>query len=59
MIVCPKCKGICLCGIQYNWEHPEHYDGVSEFKCDECGYRQGRWSGKELVGEECERRYGG
>jgi len=29
----------------------EHqYDGISEFFCTKCGYRVGRWSGRELKG---------
>lgn len=35
--------------IQYSYDHPEHYDGTSEFKCLRCGLRRGRWSGKILT----------
>jgi hypothetical protein len=44
--------------VQYHWESKNHYDGVSEYKCTNCGYRQGRWSGKELKDNEEETRYG-
>lgn len=44
--------------VQYGYQHPEQYDGVSEYTCSKCGYRQGRWSGKELVGKDYELRYG-
>lgn len=44
--------------VEYGYPHPERYDGVSEYTCQSCGYRQGRWSGKELTGEDYELRYG-
>jgi hypothetical protein len=44
--------------VQYHWESKNHYDGVSEYKCTNCGYRQGRWSGKELGEDEEETVYG-
>lgn len=44
--------------VEYGYPHPEQYDGVSEYTCSNCGYRQGRWSGKELVGKDYELRYG-
>ena len=47
-----------MVGVQYEYTHPEHYDGVSEWCCSTCGARFGRWTGKELKGEEVERRYG-
>lgn len=45
-------------GIQYGYEHPEHYDGVSEWQCSYCDRRWGRWSGVELSKGEHEPRYG-
>ena len=55
----------CKCGnkgfsdIEYSYDHPEHYDGVSEEKCQKCGTRYGRWTGKILKEGECEKVYGG
>ena len=58
---CPKCKNPEIISVQYHYTEPEHYDGVSEYRCSDplCGYREGRWSGKQLRGEECEKRFGG
>ena len=39
-------------------EYEGGYDGISEWNCPDCGYREGRWSGRELVGDEREARYG-
>lgn len=44
--------------IQYGYDCPEEYDGISEYTCQTCNYRQGRWSGKSLVGEQYENKYG-
>lgn len=53
---CKKCN-IEMIGIEYAFG-PNSYDGISEFKCEKCGLRVGRWSLKELnVGEE-EKKYG-
>ena len=45
--------------VEYGWEHPQHYDGISEYRCMDCKYREGRWSGKELKDGEWELKYGG
>lgn len=45
-------------GVQYAYPHPEMYDGVSEWVCGDCGRRVGRWSGRVLIGEDYELRYG-
>ena len=45
-------------GIEYDYNDPEHYDGVSEWMCPFCLYREGRWSGKELKEGESEKRFG-
>lgn len=42
-------------GVQYPYDWPEHYDGVSEWKCPDCGRREGRWSGRKLEDGERER----
>jgi len=65
---CPKCNKP-MTGVQYGHYyskvdteyggHPEHYDGVSEWRCDDCKYREGRWTKKELVDNEFEKRFGG
>lgn len=49
----------CGCGanfscVQYRYHEPEGWDGYSEKVCNKCGKRFGRWSNKELVGEERE-----
>lgn len=46
-----------LMGCQYDYDHPNHYDGVSEWRCS-CGARTGRWTGKVLAEGESERRFG-
>lgn len=56
---CPECNEL-MTGIQYGLfpsDHPEHYDGVSEWSCA-CGCRIGRWTGKRLADGECEKLYG-
>lgn len=60
MLKCNKCGNKSIIAVEYGYPHPEQYDGVSEFKCQnpECGYRQGRWTGQELTGDMCESRYG-
>ena len=54
---CPKC-GSPLSGIEYPGTHPEHYDGISEYYCETCRTRIGRWTMRYLHGAECEPRYG-
>jgi len=55
----------CKCGsdqimIEYAWNSPNYYDGISEYRCldPKCGIRVGRWSGKELKEGEEEKKYG-
>ncbi len=65
---CKKCKSKNIVSIEYGFiwlkkEHPKLldkvlYDGISEYNCQDCGYRQGRWSGKQLKDNELENRYG-
>lgn len=43
-------------GIEYAWDNPEHYDGISEWRCTECGLRIGRFSDKFLKDDELEDR---
>lgn len=50
---CPKCKSKNIVGVEYMMTS-EDYDGVSEWQCLKCKYRQGRWSGQELKEGELE-----
>ncbi len=56
---CKKCDSKSIVMIQYGLLDPNHYDGVSEYRCKDCGYREGRWTGKELMECEQEKPYGG
>jgi len=56
---CKKCGSENIIGVEYWYDHPERYDGVSEWQCYHCGVRYGRWTGKELAEGESEKRYGG
>ena len=44
--------------VEYAFNHPEHYDGTSEYQCEVCVIHIGRWSERFLVGHDVERRYG-
>jgi len=55
---CKKCSSEHIVMVEYDMMHPEHYDGISEIKCLDCGARFGRWSGKELKEGEVEKLYG-
>ncbi|MFA7244893.1 MAG: hypothetical protein WC070_01780 [Candidatus Magasanikbacteria bacterium] len=56
---CKKCGSKNIIYVEYSYDSPERYDGVSEIDCKDCGARFGRWSGKELKEGEAEKRYGG
>lgn len=61
LALCPKCRSDMI-GVEYSWDTPEHYDGVSEWRCSnthDCGIRIGRWTLRELKAGEVEKRYGG
>ena len=47
-----------MIGVEYWYDHPARYDGVSEWKCEKCGIRIGRWTGKELKGDDYEKPFG-
>ena len=47
-IVCQKCGSDYVALVEYNHYHPAHCDDISEIRCNECGARFGRWSGREL-----------
>jgi len=60
---CKKCGSKNLMMVEYGYTgDPEKdkymYDGVSELRCMDCKARFGRWTDKELKGEEREPRYG-
>lgn len=55
---CPSCKGRRFIGVEYRGT-ADDYDGVSEWVCEGCGARWGRWTGRELIAGDHERRYGG
>ena len=54
-IVCKKCRSESIVMVEYSWDSPEHYDGVSEIECRSCSARFGRWTGKELAEGEFEK----
>jgi hypothetical protein len=45
-----------LIGVEYSYDSPNHYDGISEWRCPDCGARWGRFSGRRLGEGESERR---
>ncbi|MDP2741094.1 MAG: hypothetical protein Q8O66_00160 [bacterium] len=55
---CKKCGSENIIMVEYEIIHPDHYDGISEINCQDCGVRIGRWSGKELAKGESEKPYG-
>lgn len=54
-LICKKCGSTEIILVEYPYNDPEHYDGVSEVNCRDCGARFGRWSGKELVEGQTEK----
>jgi len=56
---CPHCGHSIYIGVEYAYDHPDHYDGLSELVCAQCGTRYGRWSGRKLKDGESEKRWGG
>jgi hypothetical protein len=55
---CPSCGGEKIAGVEYAYGSTERYDGVSEWMCQSCGLRVGRWTGEYLNENEVESRYG-
>lgn len=55
---CKKCSSKNIVMVEYEGGSPDHYDGISEIQCKDCGIRIGRWSGKELKDGEVEKRFG-
>ena len=54
---CPHCDAHMWAGVEYR-NTSEDYDGISEWVCQMCHTRYGRWTGKELQKGELEKRYG-
>ena len=55
---CPLCSGEDITLVEYGYPSPNAYDGISEVRCNDCNKRFGKWSGKELTGDEEETRFG-
>lgn len=55
---CSICESDKIIAIEYAHDHPDHYDGISEWMCEKCGTRWGRWTGNILKEDEYEPRYG-
>ena len=55
---CPTCNQPMI-GVEYAYNDPYHYDGVSEWFCEKDNIRIGRWSKKHLGDGDFERPYGG
>ena len=61
--ICSICGGHIV-GVEYSLLDPCHYDGISEWACENalgenptCRYRIGRFCGKPLGSKEQEPRY--
>ena len=55
---CKSCGSVKIIMVEYSLMSPQHYDGVSEFNCLDCGARYGRWSDLKLEENQVEGRYG-
>ena len=53
-----KCGSKNIIAIEYSYPSSEQYDGISEYQCQDCKLRIGRWSGKELKDGEEEPKFG-
>lgn len=51
---CVFCKSKKIILVEYGGG----YDGISEIRCSDCKKRAGRWSGKELIGNDMEPPFG-
>jgi len=51
---CLRCGSTSIRKIQYSPDHPGHFEEWSELDCNDCGYREGRWSKRELKGNDYE-----
>jgi hypothetical protein len=52
-----ECGSLSFTGCQYQGTR-EDYDGVSEWICNACHRRYGRWTRRELLPGEIEPRHG-
>ncbi len=43
---CRACGSYNLTGIEYAYDDPKHYDGISEWSCSRCGRRWDRFTGE-------------
>lgn len=59
MKICTACGKANIMGVEYPYDDPLHYDGISEWRCLSCGTRVGRWSGKVLGEGEGEAPFAG
>ncbi len=50
---CPICRRPMI-GVEYAYDHPDHWDGVSEWLCEDhpTPVRLNRFTGKELGHDE-------
>lgn len=56
---CARCdKNVIATAVEYAHGHPERYDGISEYRCNRCGRREGRWTGNVLSDGASEPRFG-
>ena len=55
---CRECKGRTRTWVEYSWDSPEHYDGISEWHCSDCWTRYDRWTDEVLEEGEIAKRYG-
>jgi hypothetical protein len=35
-------------GVELAWDDPKHYDGVSYWRCPDCGSEWNRWTGEKV-----------
>ena len=54
---CPNSEDHKIIMIEYTWDNPQHYDGVSEVMCQTEKKRFGRWCLQELKDGERENRF--
>lgn len=55
---CPDCGSKKIVMIEYPYDNPNYYDGVSEISCQDCKTRHGRWSGRFLKDGDYEGKWG-
>lgn len=56
---CGSCEGkVEAIAVEYAYDDCNHYDGISEWECVQCGRREGRWSGRILKDGESEPPHG-